>query len=208
MEMSKKYRVSGFIKSGAVRRHACDDEAELWTVYEELSNGVNKAICDCYTRKDADLIQLKLRALESLPELSLYGGWTAAGINKYAAKLEADLHQAETRIRRLKFIRNTSMRTLRELAAEINTEDEISGIKDDVKVIITMLENSEWAEHCTKSALGNRLECLITDLVSRTTPNIGAVPIPEPLKPVTDCRAEALRLIARAADLLMAGKPQ
>lgn len=41
-----------------------------------------------------------------------------------------------------------------------------TGVDDDVRGIIALLESNEWAEHCTKTVLGSRLESEITRLVS------------------------------------------
>ncbi|EHW1862417.1 hypothetical protein K3C44_000853 [Salmonella enterica subsp. enterica serovar Rubislaw] len=42
----------------------------------------------------------------------------------------------------------------------------VTGIYDDVLNIIGLLENNEWAEHCTSTVLGSLLESEITRLVS------------------------------------------
>lgn len=43
----------------------------------------------------------------------------------------------------------------------------VTGIYDDVLNIIGLLENNEWAEHCTSTALGSLLESEITRLVGK-----------------------------------------
>ncbi|ECZ1104381.1 hypothetical protein ONZ27_005251 [Salmonella enterica subsp. enterica serovar Chandans] len=43
----------------------------------------------------------------------------------------------------------------------------VTGIYDDVLNIIGLLENNEWAEHCTGTVLGSLLESEITRLVSK-----------------------------------------
>lgn len=40
------------------------------------------------------------------------------------------------------------------------------GIEEDVKNIVGLLQEKQWAEHCTKSALGRQLELAVTDLIS------------------------------------------
>ena len=40
-----------------------------------------------------------------------------------------------------------------------------TGVDDDVRNIIGLLETNEWAEHCTETVLGSRLEAEITRLV-------------------------------------------
>ncbi|SUF52986.1 Eaa protein [Salmonella enterica] len=46
----------------------------------------------------------------------------------------------------------------------------VTGIYDDVLNIIGLLENNEWAEHCTSTVLGSILESEITRLVSKEPP--------------------------------------
>lgn len=45
-----------------------------------------------------------------------------------------------------------------------------TGVDDDVRSVVAMLENNEWAEHCTKTELGQRLESEITSLVGDVQP--------------------------------------
>lgn len=45
--------------------------------------------------------------------------------------------------------------------------DLIGGVEDDVRNVVGLLENNEWAEHCTKTELGQRLESEITRLVGQ-----------------------------------------
>lgn len=52
--------------------------------------------------------------------------------------------------------------------------DLMGGVDDDVRSVVALLENNEWAEHCTKTELGQRLESEITRLV-------GAVPEEKPM---------------------------
>lgn len=44
----------------------------------------------------------------------------------------------------------------------------VPGVYDDVLNIIDLLENNEWAEHCTNTVLGSLLESEITRLVGMT----------------------------------------
>ncbi|EEJ7415796.1 hypothetical protein X034_003475 [Salmonella enterica subsp. enterica] len=46
----------------------------------------------------------------------------------------------------------------------------VTGIYDDILNIIGLLENNEWAEHCTSTVLGSLLESEITRLVSKEQP--------------------------------------
>lgn len=45
-----------------------------------------------------------------------------------------------------------------------------TGVDDDVRNIIGLLETNEWAEHCTETVLGSRLEAEITRLVGSAQP--------------------------------------
>lgn len=45
-----------------------------------------------------------------------------------------------------------------------------TGVDDDVRNIIGLLETNEWAEHCTEAVLGSRLEAEITRLVGSAQP--------------------------------------
>ncbi|PLE62409.1 hypothetical protein B6I76_30625 [Klebsiella pneumoniae] len=45
-----------------------------------------------------------------------------------------------------------------------------TGVDDDVRNIIGLLEINEWAEHCTETVLGSRLEAEITRLVGHAQP--------------------------------------
>ncbi|WP_154059061.1 DUF551 domain-containing protein [Klebsiella michiganensis] len=45
-----------------------------------------------------------------------------------------------------------------------------TGVDDDVRSIIGLLEANEWAEHCTETVLGSRLEAEITRLVGCAQP--------------------------------------
>lgn len=52
---------------------------------------------------------------------------------------------------------------------------QVISVDDDVRSVVAMLENNEWAEHCTKTELGQRLESEITRLVGSVQP----VPVTE-----------------------------
>ncbi|EEA4443290.1 hypothetical protein DIR50_02225 [Salmonella enterica subsp. enterica serovar Sandiego] len=56
----------------------------------------------------------------------------------------------------------------------------VTGIYDDVLNIIGLLENNEWAEHCTSTVLGSLLESEITRLVSKEQPALVVPPAIEP----------------------------
>lgn len=57
-----------------------------------------------------------------------------------------------------------------ELACLRQLADSMGGVDDDVRNVVALLENNEWAEHCTKTELGQRLECEITRLVGSVQP--------------------------------------
>jgi hypothetical protein len=41
-------------------------------------------------------------------------------------------------------------------------------LADDVQAVLGLLDSNEWAEHCTKTPLGKRLESAITELVAKS----------------------------------------
>lgn len=47
---------------------------------------------------------------------------------------------------------------------------QVNSVDDDVRSVVALLENNEWAEHCTKTELGQRLESEITRLVGHVQP--------------------------------------
>lgn len=66
--------------------------------------------------------------------------------------------------------------------------DQMGGIEDDVRNVVGLLENNEWAEHCTKTELGQRLECEITRLVGHVQP----VPVVSDADPSLNAMMRAL----------------
>lgn len=62
-----------------------------------------------------------------------------------------------------------------EMACLRMLSDLIGGVEDDVRNVVGLLENNEWAEHCTKTELGQRLESEITRLVV----SVQQVPVPD-----------------------------
>ncbi|QXC19304.1 hypothetical protein [Citrobacter braakii] len=56
-----------------------------------------------------------------------------------------------------------------------------TGVYKDMLNIIGLLENNEWAEHCTSTVLGSLLESEITRLVSKELPAAAPV-VPEDLR--------------------------
>lgn len=88
----------------------------------------------------------------------------------------------------------------------------VEGVEDDVRNIIRLLVNNEWAEHCTKTGLGKRLESEITRLVGYVRPvqdvfNIGDATMRHVFKPtgmtdVSDMQAVFDRVEVVLAELL------
>lgn len=62
------------------------------------------------------------------------------------------------------------------------------GVEDDVRSVVALLENNEWAEHCTKTELGQRLESEITRLVGHVQP----VPVASDADPSLNAMMRAL----------------
>lgn len=52
---------------------------------------------------------------------------------------------------------------------------QVISVDDDVRIVVSLLESKEWAEHCTKTEIGQRLESEITRLVGAVQP----WPVPE-----------------------------
>lgn len=77
------------------------------------------------------------------------------------------------RIAELDCLRGDGVLSLRgefELACLRMLADSMGGVDDDVRSVVALLENNEWAEHCTKTELGQRLESEITRLVGSVQP--------------------------------------
>lgn len=64
----------------------------------------------------------------------------------------------------------------------------VTGVDDDVRNVVALLENNEWAEHCTKTVLGSRLETEITRLVGSSQP----APVAHNADPSFDAMMRAL----------------
>ena len=77
------------------------------------------------------------------------------------------------RIAELEMVNSHGEMSLRgefELACLRMLADSMVGVDDDVRNVVSLLENNEWAEHCTKTELGQRLESEITRLVGGVQP--------------------------------------
>lgn len=65
---------------------------------------------------------------------------------------------------------------------------QVISVDDDVRSVVSLLESNEWAEHCTKTELGQRLECEITRLVGHVQP----VPVVSDADPSLNAMMRAL----------------
>lgn len=84
----------------------------------------------------------------------------------------AQLETSEQIGGRLPIRHEFEMACLRQLVASLETKPtvQVISVDDDVRSVVSLLENNEWAEHCTKTELGQRLECEITRLVGSVQP--------------------------------------
>ncbi|EBX0629776.1 hypothetical protein GWF22_09700 [Salmonella enterica] len=69
-----------------------------------------------------------------------------------------------------------------------------TGVYQDMLNIIGLLENNEWAEHCTSTVLGSLLESEITRLVGKEQP---APVVPEEMNFSTACNFVQINGMAR-----------
>lgn len=100
------------------------------------------------------------------------------------------------RIAELDFLRGDGVLSLRgefELACLRMLADSMGGVDDDVRSVVALLKNNEWAEHCTRTELGQRLESEITRLVGHVQP-----------VPVTSDADPSLNAMMRALDAFYA----
>lgn len=81
-----------------------------------------------------------------------------------------------------------SLRGEFELACLRMLVDSMGGVDDDVRNVVGLLENNEWAEHCTNTVLGSRLESEITRLVGDVQP----VPVASGAEPSLNAMMRAL----------------
>lgn len=64
-----------------------------------------------------------------------------------------------------------------------------AGIDDDVRNVVALLENNEWADHCTSTELGKRLESEITRLYNWRSAKPGPV-VPDKMTAIVKDEAE------------------
>lgn len=102
----------------------------------------------------------ELEMVHSHGELSLRGEFELACLRQLAASLEriAELEEIDREQMAELYSRNATIHRLQHQLAQV------TGVDDDVRNVVGLLENNEWAEHCTKTELGQRLESEITRL--------------------------------------------
>ncbi|AIJ07339.1 ead/Ea22-like family protein [Edwardsiella anguillarum] len=116
--------------------------------------------------------QVDKQALRSVAENATAGEWCTdahhgviadAGLNAnyYIASCSGPEHQANAR-----YIAAANPATMLALLDENEAlEKRMAGMEDDVRNIIALLNANEWAEHCTRTRLGQRLELQVTRLI-------------------------------------------
>lgn len=126
----------------------------------------------------------ELEMVNSHGELSLRGEFELACLRKLAASLEriAELEEIDREQMAELYRRNATIHRLQHQLAQV------TGVEDDVRNVVGLLENNEWAEHCTKTELGQRLESEITRLVGNMEP----VPVASDADPSFDAMMRAL----------------
>lgn len=86
---------------------------------------------------------------------------------------QVTIDNVRERIAELEMVNSHGELSLRgefELACLRMLADSMGGVDDDVRSVVSLLESNEWAEHCTKTELGQRLESEITRLVGHVQP--------------------------------------
>lgn len=104
---------------------------------------------------------------------------------------QVTIENVRERIAELEMVNSHGELSLRgefELACLRKLADSMVGVDDDVRNVVTMLENNEWAEHCTKTELGQHLESEITRLVGDVQP----VPVVSDADPSLNAMMRAL----------------
>ncbi|EKS7768420.1 ead/Ea22-like family protein [Edwardsiella piscicida] len=118
------------------------------------------------------MIHVDKQALRNVAENATPGEWCTdechgviadAGLNAnyYIASCSGPEHRANTR-----YIAAANPATMLALLNENEAlEKRVIGMEDDVRNIIELLDANEWAEHCTRTRLGQRLELQVTRLI-------------------------------------------
>lgn len=114
---------------------------------EQLAD--NNTICKVSWDERIELAQIALAAMDSEPVAWIVHARTGDQLTtdgNYVANAEGILGLHSTPLYR-------------------HVQPAQTGVDDDVRNIIGLLETNEWAEHCTETVLGSRLEAEITRLV-------------------------------------------
>lgn len=104
---------------------------------------------------------------------------------------QVTIDNVRERIAELEMVNSHGELSLRgefELACLRMMADSMGGVDDDVRNVVALLENNEWAEHCTNTVLGSRLESEITRLVGHEQP----VPVASDAEPSISAMMRAL----------------
>lgn len=118
------------------------------------SHYVAAALCELQERRQADSAKPACYALTNMAG-EVYNTHSSA---QNAGAYRDLIHQSDDSL------------TLRVTPLYAVPPASVTGIYDDVLNIIGLLENNEWAEHCTSTVLGSLLESEITRLVSKEQP--------------------------------------
>ncbi|EAY4742383.1 hypothetical protein S835_17450 [Salmonella enterica] len=128
------------------------------------SHYVAAALCELQERRKADSAEPACYALTNMAG-EVYNTHSSA---QNAGAYRDLIHQSDDSL------------TLRVTPLYAAPPASVTGIYDDVLNIIGLLENNEWAEHCTSTVLGSLLESEITRLVSKEQPAPVVPPAIEP----------------------------
>ncbi|EJK6209835.1 hypothetical protein MX582_002419 [Salmonella enterica] len=128
------------------------------------SHYVAAALCELQERRHADSAEPACYALTNMAG-EVYNTHSSA---QNAGAYRDLIHQSDDSL------------TLRVTPLYAAPPASVTGIYDDVLNIIGLLENNEWAEHCTSTVLGSLLESEITRLVSKEQPAPVVPPAIEP----------------------------
>lgn len=137
---------SGMSREMARIRHALDIPPD---------QSVQSGVVDAFVRLNAEILELR----NQLAELR---GQKPIG---YVAK-DAVIRIHEERSRFCSLFATASGRSVIPVYLD-PVPPAASQLESDVLAVVGLLENGEWAEHCTKSEIGQRLEKAVTELHNR-----------------------------------------
>ncbi|HAF7513407.1 TPA: hypothetical protein GNA48_004305 [Salmonella enterica subsp. houtenae serovar 21:z4,z23:-] len=138
------------IRREIAERHASEGRMEQCAVHTLILN----ALLELQERRKADSAEPACYALTNMAG-EVYNTHSSA---QNAGAYRDLIHQSDDSL------------TLRVTPLYAVPPASVTGIYDDVLNIIGLLENNEWAEHCTSTVLGSLLESEITRLVSKEQP--------------------------------------